>query len=251
VSPGGRCASRPYDCGAVRSLLGFIAFVTILIVLAVAFALPAVVAPMVATAVRSASPFGDQPLDVQVDVNPIGLIRGFVGEIRISGTNLTRDDISIGSLSVTVSNVGIGDHAFTEISGGLVGVTIPLDVTTSLVVRDVALSGSSAALVATAHLDRAAAIAFVERSFTDQGIAVSEVELVAGGVSLVLFEQRVAVAIGVQDGTLVVPDMLGAGTFEILAPQPGDSWRLTGVAITPDGMDLIAAIDPDGLLTGP
>ncbi|MEO5703849.1 MAG: hypothetical protein ABIZ52_00205 [Candidatus Limnocylindrales bacterium] len=146
----------------MRSFFGFLAFVTGLIVLVAAFAVPAFVAPAIATEVRNASPFGDQPLDVQVDVNAIGLIRGFVSEIRVSGADLER--------------------------------------------------------------------------------------VISGGISLVVFGQRVEVAVGVQDGAFVVPDLLGAGTFEILAPQPDDPWRLTGSAITPTELKLTAEVDTNKLL---
>ena len=232
----------------MRSLLGSIAFVTVLIVLVAALVIPAIVAPMVASAVRAASPFGTQPLDVKVDVNVLGIIRGFVNEIRISGTNLSRDEVTIGSLGLTVRGVGIGDHAFSEVVGGLDSVAIPLGDGASVVVDRIALSGSSTALTATASLDRTAALAFINRSFADQGVAVSDVTLTSGGVSVVVFDQRVQLAIGVADGALVVPDMLGAGALELLTPQPDDSWRLTGVTVTTSGMTIVASIDAVRLL---
>lgn len=232
----------------MRSFLGFVVFVLALLVLGAAFLVPSVVAPMVASAVRDASPFGNQPLDVQVDVDALGLIRGFVGEIRISGSDLERDGLTIGSLALAVSDVGIGgDHAFASVSGTLDDVSVPLDHGAPIVVRRIELSGSSASLTATAHLDRAAAIAFVQKSLDQQGVAVSDIALTSGGVSLVIFEQRVQVALGVQDGALVIADMLGAGAIELLAPMAGDPWRLTGASITPNGMELNASVDAAGL----
>jgi hypothetical protein len=234
----------------MRSLFGFLGFVAALIVLVAAFAIPALVSPMVATAVRAASPFGDQPLDVQVDLNALQLIRGFVSEIRISGTGLEEDEVTIGALAVTVRGVGIGDHAFSEVQGGLDAIAIPLGDGASVVVDRITLSGSSTNLTANAVLGRTAAIAFLERAFDDQGVTVSGIELTTGGVSLVIFEQRVVLALGVEDGALVVPDMLGAGTLELLAPQPDGPWRLTGVTVTPNGMDIVTAIDPGRIVTG-
>lgn len=232
----------------MKSLFGFLAFVTVLIVLVAALAVPVLFAPPVATAVRAASPFGEQPLDVQVDVNAIGVIRGFVSEIRVSGADLERDGVTIGSLAITARNVGIGDHAVDAISGGLDSVSIPTAAGGSILVHDIALSGSSNALTATAHLDRDAAVAFIEQAFVEQGVAATDIALTSGGISLIVFDQRVEVAIGVQDGAFVVPDLLGAGTFEILAPQPDDPWRLTGAVITPNGLELVAEVDGARLL---
>ena len=51
------------------------------------------------------------------------------------------------------------------------------------------------------------------------------------------------VPLAVQDGALVVPDLLGGGPLELLAPLPDDAWHLTGASITTDGMDIDATVD--------
>ena len=234
----------------MRSLFGFIAFVTVLVVAGAAFIVPPVVGPMVATAVRAASPFGDQAIDVQVDVNALGLIRGFVSEIRISGTNLNRDGVSIESLDVTAAGVGIGDHAFAETTGGLHGVSIPTDDGSVIDVDRITLSGPSTALTADAFLDRAGAIAFIQHAFDVQGVPVSDVQLTNGGISVVILEQRVELQVGVQDGALVIPDLLGGGPLELLTPFPDDPWRLTGASVTTAGMDIHATVDTSQVLAG-
>jgi hypothetical protein len=235
---------------SMRSLFGFIAFATVLIVAGAALIVPPVVGPMVATAVRAASPFGDQPLDVQVDVNALGLIRGFVSEIRVSGTNLGRDGVSIESLDVTAHGVGIGDHAFAETTGGLQGVSIPTDDGSVINVDRITLSGPSKALTAVAHLDRAGAVAFIQHALEVQGVAVTGLELTSGGIALVIFEQRVELQVGVQDGALVIPDMLGGGPLELLTPFPDDPWRLSSATLTTAGMDIDATVDASRLLAG-
>lgn len=235
----------------MRSLFGFLFFVTVLIGLAVVVVVPAIVAPMVASAVRAASPFGAQPLDVQVKVDALGLIRGFVGEIRISGTDLQGEGATIGSLAITVTGVGIGDHAFASIEGTLRSVEVSLGGGDTLEVDQIALSGGSPSVAAAATFDRDGGIAFIERAIDAQGVAVTGVELIDGGVAFVIFEQRVEVALGVEDGVLVVPDLLGAGSLELLAPEPGDPWRLTGVSITPGGLQLDALVDAAELLATP
>jgi hypothetical protein len=232
----------------MRGFLGFLGFVTVLIVLLAAFAVPAVVGPMVASAVRAASPFGDQPLDVQVKVDALGLIRGFVGEIRVSGSNLERDGTTIESLDVTVRTVGIGDHAFLESSGGLDGVTLQADDGAVISVDRITLSGPSSAVLAEATLDRAATLAFIQHVFDAQGVAVSGIELTAGGLSVVIFEQRLEVPVGVKDGALVIPDLLGAGPLELLSPLPDSPWRLTTATITQNGLTIGAIVDAGALL---
>lgn len=242
-------ASRPYDgAHSMRSLLGFLTFIAVVITLVVAFAVPALVAPMVATAVREASPFGDQPLDVEVDVDAIGLLRGFVGEIRVSGEDLVSDDVSIGALDLTVRGVRLDDHSFEALEGRLSELDVPFAGLEPLAVSRIELTGASDEVAATAFLDHDAALAFITRSFMDAGIDASGFELIDGGVSIVIFEQRVDLAIGVVDGVLVIPDVLGTGPLELLAPLPDDRWRLIGVTASFGGLEIVAAVDAGAVL---
>jgi hypothetical protein len=237
----------------MRSFVGFLFFLTVLVALAAAFLVPAVVAPWVASAVRDASPFGDQPIDVEVDMDAIGLIRGTVGEIRISGRDLERDGVRIASLAVSVHDVGIGDHEFRAVDGGLESILIPLGdpgAAPDLEITRIDLSGPSEAIVAEVRLDQPAALTFVTRSFADQGVDVTDMELINGALSFVIFGERVQVALEVIDGSLAIADILGAGQLDLLVPQPDDPWRLAGVTVTSSGMVLDASVDADRILAG-
>lgn len=234
----------------MRSLLGFLVFITIVVAVGIALLVPAIVAPMVAAAVREASPFGEQPLTVEVDVDAIGLLRGFVGEIRISGADLEQEGVAIGDLAITVQNVRIDDRSFTAIDGGLESVAVPLVDGEPLPVERIELTGASDAVTASARLDYAATLAFITRSFDVQGVDARDVELIDGGVSIVIFEQRVALALAVADGALVIADLLGTGPMELLAPLPDDPWRLVGVTATSGGMEIVAAVDTARFVAG-
>lgn len=234
----------------MRSLLGFLTFIAVVIALVVAFLVPTFVAPMVAAAVRDASAFGDQPLDVEVDVDAIGLLRGFVSEIRISGTDLEDQDVRIGDLAITVHGLRLDDRSFSAIEGGLQTVAVPLGGAEPLLVDRISLSGVSDTVNATVQLDHDAALAFLNRSFADQGVDVRDLELIDGGVSVVIFEQRVPLAFAVADGALVIADLLGTGPMELLAPLPDDPWHIIGVTATLGGMEIVASVDADGVLAG-
>jgi hypothetical protein len=234
----------------MRGFLGFVAFVLVLVGIGAALAVPPIVGPVVVTAVKNASPFGTQPLDVQADVDAIGLIRGFVREIRVSGTNLERDGVTISSLDIAVQGVGIGDHDFSATTGALEGVLIPTGDGSTISVDRISLSGPSTALTAKAHLDRVAALAFVQHALDSQGLVVSNLQLTNGGVSLVILDQPVELLIGIQDGALVIPDLLGGGPLDLLAPFADDPWRLTAATVTTAGMDIEAAVDARAILAG-
>jgi hypothetical protein len=104
------------------------------------------------------------------DVNAIGLVRGYVGEIHVSANGLERDEVRIGALDLTARDVAIGDHSFSAVNGTLEAVSVLLpDAVTLLEIRSVDISGPSDAVVATAHLDRDAALAFMRWSFAMSG----------------------------------------------------------------------------------
>jgi hypothetical protein len=121
---------------------------------------------------------------------------------------------------------------------------------TPLTIESVVVSGPSSDVTAVAHLDRAATLAFIAWVFADAGLAVEDVGLEDGGISVRLFEQQVTLPIGAQDGSLVIPDVLGAGLFELVVPLPEDPWRITGASVNGNGMDIQASVDANGLLAG-
>jgi hypothetical protein len=207
---------------------GFVAFVLVLVAALVAAALllvPAVIRPIVVDQVRAALPFEDQPVDVDVDVNPVRLLLGTVDSIHVAGDDLDTNGAGIGRLDVTFRDVSTTSHAFRSISGILQKVALPFVQDTELVVDSIAVEGTS-----------------------DAGIPVASVELVDGGISTTLFDQPVQVAIGVDAGSLVLVDVAGGGPMTILAPAPDDPWRITGVKVTPSGMSIEASIGTADLL---
>jgi hypothetical protein len=231
----------------MRNLLGFLALVFALLA-AAAITTPALIKPMVVSAVQAASPFGDQRLDIAVDVDTLDLLRGVVGQIHVNGNHLERGGVAVAQLDLAATDVGIGDHAAAALEGSLGGVVISLEDGTTLSVDSITLTGPSTEFEAVAHFDAAQAIAFVLHAFDEQGVSVGEIQLAEGGVSFVVFEQTVTVPLVVENGALVVSDLLGGGPLEILAPQEGDPWRLTGVSVTADGLELHATVDGVGLL---
>ncbi|GEM_PF-6458058 len=236
---------------------GFLVFTLLALVglgAVVVYVLPALVGPMVVTAVRDALPFGDQPLQIDPTVTGAGLLGGAVDEIRVRGTSLAvtgrNAGVTIGKLDVTVHHVSIGDHAFDAVSGGLDDVAFTMSNGVPVTISRIDLTGGSTAVTGEAQFDPNQAITFITRSFADAGIQVDGVQLEDGDVALMVFGQRVAFAIGVQDGALVVPDALGAGPITLLAPGPDDQWRLTGASVTPGGLDIDAVVNAATLLAG-
>jgi len=237
----------------VRGFIGFVVLALAGLALLVFVAAPALVRPMVVSAVRSALPFGDQPLQVDADVTGVGLIGGSIDSIRVQGANLAPDGydgVSIGKLDITFRDVAIGNHAFASISGGLDDVVFPVPSGASLTVSRIELTGASNAVTGAAQLQPAESVALVTELLADAGVSVSNVELGDGTVSLTVYGQHVELAIDVEDGALLVPDALGLGPITLLEPGPDDRWRLTGASVAPGGIELDVVMDANALLAG-
>jgi hypothetical protein len=232
----------------MRSFLGFVVFIAALVAVLAAFALPAAVSPLVVAAVRDASPFGDQPLHVEVDLDAIGLAQGFVREIRISGTDLAGEGVLVGSLDLVIQAVAIQGHGFQGVAGGMAAVDVALADGRSVRVRSVTLSGPSTAIAARVTLDPSEAVALIRAELGDAGVQVDAVELVDGGFAIDAFGQRAEVALAVVDGAIVIPSLLGLASVPVLEPQPDDAWRIVGISIDPRGLDVEARVDAGRLI---
>jgi len=232
----------------MRTFLGWAILVAVLG--AAAFLLAPVIArPLVADAVRAVSPFGAAPLEVDVDANAAGLLRGQIAGIHVTGANLTSTRLDIARLDVTVSDVGILDRSFASLSGSLESVTLRRDDGTDIRARDIKLSGPSTAVEATATVARDAALEIVRRALASAGLPTEDLELIDGGVRVSVLGQRTDVAIGAADGAVTIAgSVAGGGQIVVFGPEPGDPWRISGVSVSPDRLEVHALLDLGAIL---
>ena len=232
----------------MRGFLGFVVLLLAALAVAALVIVPIVARPMVADAVRVALPFEDQPVDVEVDLNPVGLLLGSIDRIHVTGSGLEAEGARIGEMDMTVTDVSTTTRRFRTASGHLRGVELPFLQSQTIVITAIDLDGPYGDVDAVANLDVRASLALVGNAFADAGVAVEEVELIDGGVALTLFGQRVEVPIGVDQGALVLPDVAGSGQVVIAEPGPDDPWRLTGVRVTRSGFAIDVALEPEDVL---
>jgi hypothetical protein len=234
----------------MRSFLGWVVLVAVFAAAAYLLA-PIVARPLVADAVRAASPFASDPLEVDVDADPVGLLRGQVGSIHVTGSKLTSGRLDVGRLEVTVCEVGILDRSFGSMSGTLDAVTLRRAAGTDIRAAEVHLSGPSDAMDATASVGRDAAVALVRRAIEAAGLPADDLELIDGGVRMSVLGQRTDVALGAANGAVTIAgSVAGGGSIVVFGPEPGDPWRITGVSVAPSGLEVHAAIDLGTVLRG-
>jgi hypothetical protein len=237
--------SRP-----VRTILAAIVLAA-LIVAGVAIVAPLVARPMIVAAIQGESPFGDGHLDIDVDCNVFGLLQGSVDRIHVRGRDLTRGDVTIGALDLTLTDVATSGHAFGGADGTLAALQVPIDDATSVTIDEVSVSGASSELAAIATLDNAAAVRLIASAFADGGVDVTDVQLANGTVAFQVFGARAEAPVGVEAGAIVLVDPFGQGSFEVVTPGSADAWQFTGAGVTPNGMTIQALVDAGRLLESP
>ena len=234
----------------MRGFLGFALVLVAALVVAALALVPVAVRPIVTDAVRAALPFEDQPVDVEVDINAVDLLLGKIDRIRVTGKALEAEGAVIGDLDVTLTDVSTSTHRFATATGLLRNVELPFLAASTVVVSSIELDGPYGDVDATALLDVRASLALIGNAFADAGVPVDSLELIDGGVAFSVLGQRVEVAMAVDAGALVLPDVAGTGQVVLVEPGPDDPWRLTAVRATPAGFEIDVALQPDGVLGG-
>lgn len=233
----------------MRIFLGLALFAAAWMGLLTLVLLPAIVEPLVVDAVRAASPFGTEGLEVDVEVSAAGLLVGSIDSIRLRGSDLDAGGAAVGSMDITISSVSTTDHSFANMAGTVSSLAILVDGVVGAVDR-ITLSDSTAEVVAVVSLDAPSALALIRNAFADAGMAIEQVQLVKDGIAFPLLGEVVQVPITVQEGALVVPDLFGSSPLAVREPGPDDPWRLIDVAVSSNGVTIDAVLDATSLTRG-
>ena len=231
----------------MRGFLGFVFVLLAALAVAALVIVPIVVRAIVADTVRDALPFRDQPVDVEVDLNPVGLLVGTIDRIHVTGKDLEAEGARIGEIDMTLTDVSTTSQTFRTASGRLRNVQLPFVQSSVLTITSIELDGPYGDVAAVALLDVRGSLAIIGNAFADAGIAVEGLELIEGGVAFEFLDQRVQVPLAVDEGALVLPEVLG-GPLVVIEPGPDDPWRLTGVSVTASGFEIDVQLEPEEML---
>jgi hypothetical protein len=235
----------------MRGCLTFLLFVAILVGALAWVGLPTVASAGI-TAALAASGLSGTDTKVTVTANPpLELASLHADSVRVQTSDAHWNDLRAATLDLTLDDVSLGSRSFASIKGRLTGVQMASGGTT-LSSGLVTLAGSSSKATATI----AVAPGVVSALATDAaertiGTRPSKVTLSAPDkVSLVIDGRSVAGRLAIDAGGALVALVQGAGTVQLLAPDAGNPFTLTSVAVTPDGGLTLGARVDLGSLTG-
>jgi len=233
----------------MRSFIGFVVFLALLIAVLVLVVAPLAARPLIATLVRDALPIDDGAVTVDVDVG-LALLSGEVDALAIAGRDLRSGEATIGLLQVELTGFDLFSRAFRVIDGRLEDVEVQLADGTAVSLERIEVSGPSDALWAKASLDAAAVELLVRSKLAEQGIRPDAVRLGTRSIEVVAQDVTIRARFDVHDGGLfLVPDRL-IEPFAVLEYGQADPWLVTAATLAPSGLMVEATTQLEAMLGG-
>jgi hypothetical protein len=230
----------------VRVLLVIVALVVVVAVLGVPIA-----ASRLASDLARDAGFSGTNLKVSVDLLGPQLLSGAARTVRLEGDDVGVPHGVVGHVDVTLDDVSLSNHSFSAVSGTLTGVRLnapggPVTVGT------VTLEGPSQRMRATGSLSASESRKLVRNIAKGAGIAVDNVQLKNGKVTLENGSQSQDASLRIAGNALVL-DQPGRPSTVLLAPAPSEKWQISSVDVSPAGISVGLDVDAQGLanqLTG-
>lgn len=233
----------------MRSFIGFVVFLALLIAVLVLVVAPLAARPLIATLVRDALPIDEGAVTVDVDVG-LALLSGEVDALAIAGRDLRSGEATIGLLQVELTGFDLFSRAFRVIDGRLEDVEVQLADGTAVSLERIEVSGPSDALWAKASLDAAAVELLVRSKLAEQGIRPDAVRLGTRSIEVVAQDVTIRARFDVHDGGLfLVPDRL-IEPFAVLEYGQADPWLVTAATLAPSGLMVEATTQQEAMLGG-
>jgi hypothetical protein len=227
-----------------------------LLMLAIAFCLLWFGLPLgvsaLATAALNATGFSGTNTKVEVAANPpFALLTGHADTVRIRSSEAKMGDLHATGVDVTLGDVELLSRNIGTVIGSLDGVRVAAPNGDPVLIDHVALSGSAIATTATASLTIAAAEALAESQLKSQTGITAKVTLQSPDVvTISVGGKSEAGRLVTSNGSLLlVPNGTQLPPTTLIAPDPGNPFRVTSVAIGSAAVTLIGTINIQNLLS--
>lgn len=184
---------------------------------------------------------------MKVSVNVLGpaILDGRAESVNFQGDNVNVPHGVVGHVNVTLDNVSLSDHTFSDVSGQLTDVTLK-GPGGSVLVQSVDLSGPSNDTQAMGSVSVAESKKLVKQVAATVGVSVDSVQLKNGTMTLTSGGQQTDASLRIAGAALVL-DRPGTQSTVLFAPAVSEDWQLQSVTVTPDGIQLGLSVDTEKL----
>lgn len=225
----------------MTGLIKFAVFSAALIALLVLVVIPVVAGPIISGLARDAGVVGDD-VDVSVDLFGPSILTGRAPSVRLQAEGVEVPRAVIGHLDVTLTDVSLSDRSFESVSGALQDVRVSGPGGVPITVQAIDLEGPAEATRATGRMDRPESEGLVREIAAQAGVDVDDVSLGDGSLTIQHGGQTTEARLRVAGDALIL-EAPGADPVVLMAPAPSESWRLSDVRVTPEGMTVDLVVD--------
>jgi hypothetical protein len=224
----------------VGGFLRFLVFFALLVAGFVLVALPLLMGPFLSGLARNTGVKADT-VNVTVALFDPGLIAGRSRQVTVTATNVEISQVQAASLSLSLGGVDFFDRTFATVNGELADVHMTVgDSTVSASSASVAGPANAATVTTTFAPAQVAQLLTVMAAHN--GLTLDQVAVTNAGARVTVRGVTADAQLSVKGGALLLGTPLG-GNVVLLQPTRNDTWKLTDVWFTTDGMNMSATVD--------
>jgi hypothetical protein len=225
----------------MRSFLGFLVLVALLVGVLAFAVLPFVGPGLVSAVIRGTPPLVGQNVTVSTQVDAAGLLRGEIGRIDAAGPSIGMDSARANGVTVSIDALSVVDRSFGNLDGRAASVAINQPDGTFVELHDVRVFGSTETLDAVGQIPADEAIRLLTVRLAVAGMPVDAIRLEPDVIVVTIAGQEIESRLLIVGESVV---LMSAGGLPPVTVSAGvvEPWRLIGLDVAPAGITVQARL---------
>jgi hypothetical protein len=225
----------------MRSFLGFL-FLVALLLGVFAFAVLPVAGPgLVSAVIRGTPPLAGQDVTVTAQVTPAALLQGAIGRIDLAGPSVGIGPARANAVAVSIDGLSVIDRSFSNLDGHAALVVITEPDGTFIELHDARISGDSESLDALGEIRADEVTRLLAARLAFAGVPIEAIRLETGVIVLSAGGQEVASRLSIEGDSVVLTPEAGLQPVTVSAGLPAP-WELVALDVTPAGITVHARL---------
>ena len=225
----------------MRSFLGFLLLVALLVGVLAFAVLPLAGPGLVSAVIRGTPPLAGQNVAVSAQVHAEALLRGEISHIDVAGPSVAMDSARADALTVAIDGLSVVDRSFRNLDGRAAAVAINQPDGTFVELHDVLVSGNSETLAAVGQIPADEVIRLLTVRLAVAGMPVDAIRLEPGVIVVTIAGQEVASRLSIVGDSVVLTPAGGLPPVTVSAGVV-EPWQLTGLDVAPTGITVHAQL---------
>jgi len=225
----------------MRSLLGFLVLVALLVGVFAFAVLPLAGPGLVSAVIRGTPPLAGQNVAVSARVDADALRHGRISQIDVAGASVGSDAARATGLTLSIDGLSVIDRSFANLDASAASVVISQPDGTFVELEDVSVLGSSEALDAVGQIPAAEVMRLLTARLAAAGTPVDAVRLDPGFIVVTVAGKEVPSRLSIVGNSVVLTPAGGLPPVTVSAGVV-EPWQLIGLDVGPAGITVHAGL---------